>query len=232
MVLLEINNNTYKGPLSVPYYDSAIVFGVAKGVDGVLTECRSGDEGVMVLASEPSMSLLMRACLPRKDDIFRSDGSLTSETRLAARVLFQSSASTSGISGAGKKCSSLTLMRGSSTEWATTVLSTELCALNLDRGRSCVDSGSDERDELSVNGVVLGESNDREEWRFADSCPRSSEAVQSAYSSAEWKDSVADDVGRSDSSELPPRGISIGDVGRVCSALSSYIDRTIRGRLR
>ena len=48
------------------YYESMmIVFGLAKGVDGVLTECRNGDEGVTVLASEPSMSLLIRACLPR-----------------------------------------------------------------------------------------------------------------------------------------------------------------------
>ena len=58
------------------------------------------DVGVAAVSSGSSDVLTSRVCFPNRMDIRRSDGSFTSDTRFAARVLFHSSACSSGISGA------------------------------------------------------------------------------------------------------------------------------------
>ena len=74
-----------------------------KAGDEQLTDRYIGVVGVIVLASdEVTTSLPIRVCFPRNADILRLEGTLTNETRLAARVLFHSSACSSGVSGAGK----------------------------------------------------------------------------------------------------------------------------------
>ena len=185
-----------------------------------------GVVGVIVLASEDdTTSLPIRACLPRNVDILRLDGTLTSETRLAARVLFQSSACSSGVSGAGKNRSSLARTCPSA---APGLLSVELCAESFD-GRGT--SGSDDFEELSVKGVVEGESRVCDGPLGVESRSSGDAHTQSEISSAEWKDSAAVDS-LCESDEFVFRGMIMGEGDSVLSWSSSvYEDKVIRGRL-
>ena len=61
---------------------------------------RLGGVLLLVLPSSDRVWLRVRVCFPNRTDILRSDGSRTRDTRFAARVLFHSSACSSGVSGA------------------------------------------------------------------------------------------------------------------------------------